>query len=168
MLLLRASRPRRWRAAVAPLALAAPLVLGGCAVHGVTTQGREIERLYNFFLGAAAAVWVVVTGLMLWSIVRYRRRGVTPGFVEMPDVVTVAPDVIVRVSDDGPGIASEDLDHVFERFWHRRPPEGPMGSGLGLAIALATATACQGTVRAYNKRTGGAVFELRVPRVIVA
>jgi hypothetical protein len=32
--------------------------------------------------------------------VRYRRRGVTPGFVEMPDEVVVAPDAIVRVSDD--------------------------------------------------------------------
>jgi cytochrome c oxidase subunit 2 len=50
-------------------------VLAGCAPHGVTAQGREIERLYNFFLAAAAVVWVVVTGLMLWSIVRYRRRG---------------------------------------------------------------------------------------------
>src|SRR4030095_12354762 len=65
----------RWRAAVPPLALLAPVVLGGCAPHGVTTQGRDIERLYNFFLAAAAVVWVVVTGLLLWSIVRYRRRG---------------------------------------------------------------------------------------------
>lgn len=72
-----------------------------------------------------------------------------------------------RVSDDGPGIAPDDLDHVFERFWHRRPPEGPNGSGLGLAMALATARACRGTVRTYNNTRGGAVFELSLPRVWV-
>jgi signal transduction histidine kinase len=73
-------------------------------------------------------------------------------------------ECVVRVSDDGPGIASEDLDHVFERFWHRRPPHGPMGSGLGLAIAHATARACGGTARACNGPQGGAVFELHLPR----
>ncbi|MCW2768131.1 MAG: two-component sensor histidine kinase [Nocardioides sp.] len=70
----------------------------------------------------------------------------------------------IRVSDDGPGIAVEDLDHVFERFWHRRPPNGPMGSGLGLAIARATARSCGGDVRAANNRSGGAAFELALPR----
>ena len=70
----------------------------------------------------------------------------------------------IRVSDDGPGIAAEDLGHVFERFWHRRPPNGPMGSGLGLAMALATARSCGGDARAFNNQDGGAVFELVLPR----
>jgi signal transduction histidine kinase len=85
------------------------------------------------------------------------------GRIELSGIVR-AHECVFRVSDDGPGIAAEDLDHVFERFWHRRPPDGPMGSGLGLAMALATARACHGTVRAYNNCLGGAVFELSLPR----
>lgn len=89
------------------------------------------------------------------------------GRIELSGIASTR-ECTFRVSDDGPGIAVEDLAHVFERFWHRRPPEGPMGSGLGLAMALATARACNGTVRAYNNRRGGAVVELSLPRLPVA
>ena len=51
------------------------MLLAGCAPQGVTEQGRDIQQLYNFFMVAAAVVFVIVAGLMLWSIVRYRRRG---------------------------------------------------------------------------------------------
>ncbi|MGD9958247.1 sensor histidine kinase [Nocardioides sp.] len=69
----------------------------------------------------------------------------------------------VRVADDGPGIPPEDLGRVFERFWHRRPPNGSMGSGLGLPMAIATARACGGSLRAFNQEGGGAAFEFVLP-----
>jgi cytochrome c oxidase subunit 2 len=59
----------RWLA-VAALALAA----AGCAPQSVTEQGRAVYNLYNLFLYIAAVVFVVVSGLVLWSVVRYRRR----------------------------------------------------------------------------------------------
>jgi cytochrome c oxidase subunit II len=65
---------RRTLRPLPPLALGA-LLLAGCAPAGVTEQGRDTEALYNFFLIAAAVVFILVTGLMLWSIVRYRRKG---------------------------------------------------------------------------------------------
>jgi cytochrome c oxidase subunit II len=40
----------------------------------VTEQGRTIHGLYNFFMWAAAVVFLVVSGLIIWSIIRYRRR----------------------------------------------------------------------------------------------
>jgi signal transduction histidine kinase len=71
---------------------------------------------------------------------------------------------VITVTDSGPGIDAEDLPEVFNRFWHRMPPNGPMGSGLGLSMARATATAHGGSLTAHNHPLGGAVFELTLPR----
>jgi cytochrome c oxidase subunit II len=71
------NKPRRWgprRAAVAAGALLTPVLLAGCAPAGITSQGRETERLYTFFMVAAAVVFVTVSGLIVWSLIRYRRR----------------------------------------------------------------------------------------------
>ena len=65
--------------------------------------------------------------------------------------------VLVRVADDGPGIAEEDLPHIFERFY-----KGAGGKhGIGLAIAQSVAESCHGTLTARSD--GGAVFEARFP-----
>ncbi len=54
------------------------------------------------------------------------------------------------VMDDGPGIAPEDLPHVFERLYvaRRQPDRRETGSGLGLAIVRELVTAMGGIVRA--------------------
>ncbi|WP_328993378.1 HAMP domain-containing histidine kinase [Kribbella sp. NBC_01245] len=70
----------------------------------------------------------------------------------------------ITVTDSGPGIDAEDLSKVFDRFWHRMPPNGQMGSGLGLSMAHATAAAHGGALAARNHPLGGAVFELTLPR----
>ncbi|MBE6909791.1 MAG: HAMP domain-containing histidine kinase [Ruminococcaceae bacterium] len=65
--------------------------------------------------------------------------------------------VLVRVSDDGPGISEDDLPHIFERFY-----KGKGGKhGIGLAIAQSVAQAYHGALTARND--GGAVFEARFP-----
>ena len=62
----------RPRLAVA-LGVAAAL-LTACAPEPVTTEGAQAKFLYDVFLVAAAVVFVVVAGLIGWSIVRYRER----------------------------------------------------------------------------------------------
>jgi signal transduction histidine kinase len=69
----------------------------------------------------------------------------------------------VVVADSGQGIEPEDLPHVFDRFWHRMPPYGPMGTGLGLSMARSTAIAHGGSLTARNGPSGGALFELVLP-----
>jgi cytochrome c oxidase subunit II len=55
--------------------LAAALVLAGCGSDpGATEQGRAIQGLYNLFFAVAAVIFVLVEGLIVWSVVRYRRR----------------------------------------------------------------------------------------------
>jgi two-component system, OmpR family, sensor histidine kinase MprB len=59
----------------------------------------------------------------------------------------------VAVSDRGPGIAPEDLPHIFERFYRAADARGMPGAGLGLAIVGRVAQAGHGTVEV---RTGPA------------
>ena len=76
-------------------------------------------------------------------------------------VVTVVADPAaprVEVADDGPGIAPEDLPHVFERLYvaGHEPKRKEIGSGLGLAIVRELTEAMGGTVRAEANPGGGA------------
>ena len=70
----------------------------------------------------------------------------------------------VVVSDRGPGIADEDLPHIFERFYRAPDARGMPGAGLGLAIVGSVAQANEGTVEV---RTGpaGSAFTLAFPAI---
>jgi cytochrome c oxidase subunit 2 len=58
-----------------PLALTAILLLTSCGgLEAATSQGREIRGVWVVFLWAGAGVAAVVYGLIIWSVVRYRRR----------------------------------------------------------------------------------------------
>ena len=70
-------------------------------------------------------------------------------------------NVVFSISDDGPGIAPEVIDYLFERF-----SKGADGKhGIGLALAKAIAEEHNGTVTAYNKPEGGACFNVIIPVV---
>jgi signal transduction histidine kinase len=79
-------------------------------------------------------------------------------------VTEAAGMVRVTVTDDGPGIAADDLDRVFEPLYvGRRTPRRQVGSGLGLAIVRQLVTAMGGTVEAGDEPDGGARLEIRLP-----
>ena len=63
------NRPPVSRALV--LVCAASL-LAGCVADSPTAQGRDVAWLYDVFLAASVAVFLIVVGLMLWAVVRYR------------------------------------------------------------------------------------------------
>ena len=95
--------------------------------------------------------------------------------------VSVRQDALacrIRVTDTGPGIAPEDLPHIFERFYRGKgaatAPEGEradgpraQGFGIGLALAQSLMAAQGGTLRASNAPEGGSRFDFTVPSVVV-
>ena len=75
--------------------------------------------------------------------------------------LTCRPDkrnVIIRIQDDGNGIAETDLPHIFDRFYM-----GESGkTGIGLALTKEIIHLHKGTIRARNGEPG-AVFEISIP-----
>jgi two-component system sensor histidine kinase MprB len=78
-------------------------------------------------------------------------------------VEVVLRDGELSVRDHGPGIAPEDLPHVFDRFYRAAAARGRAGSGLGLAIVRHVAERHAGTVRAEPAEGGGALLRLGLP-----
>jgi two-component system sensor histidine kinase MprB len=71
----------------------------------------------------------------------------------------------LSVRDHGPGIAAEDLPHVFDRFYRAPAARGMPGSGLGLAIVRQVAEAHGGSVAAERAPGGGTLTRLSLPLV---
>lgn len=70
----------------------------------------------------------------------------------------------VVVEDSGPGIADTDLPHLFEPYFRAdQARTRGAGTGLGLTAALAIARLHGGEIRAMNRATGGARFEVDLP-----
>ncbi len=75
------------------------------------------------------------------------------------------PWVWMSVEDQGPGIAPEDHDRVFQRFWRGDPAASRAQgrSGLGLTIVRQTAEAHGGEVKLVSEPGHGAAFALWLP-----
>ena len=79
-----------------------------------------------------------------------------------PIEVTVADGAVV-VRDHGPGIADEDAERVFDRFYRSARARGRPGSGLGLAIVRQVADTHGGTASVESAAGGGARFRISLP-----
>ncbi|GAA1198482.1 two-component system, OmpR family, sensor histidine kinase MprB [Prauserella alba] len=70
---------------------------------------------------------------------------------------------VVEVADRGPGIASEDLPRVFDRFYRSAEARTLPGSGLGLAIVRQAAQRHGGGAFALSREGGGTIMTIRLP-----
>jgi len=82
------------------------------------------------------------------------------------EVMSTGGEVVIR--DHGPGIAPEDLPHVFDRFYRAPAARSMPGSGLGLAIVRRVAELHGGSVTAEAADGGGTKVRFRLPLVEVS
>ncbi len=69
--------------------------------------------------------------------------------------------VVVSVSDSGPGIPEDKIEHVFESFFTTKGPE--KGTGLGLSVSKSIVERHGGSIKAGNLPGGGAIFTIALP-----
>jgi two-component system sensor histidine kinase MtrB len=77
-----------------------------------------------------------------------------------------AEDLVIAVSDRGPGVPEDRLQRIFERFTKLDPSRSGGSSGLGLAIAAEHAALLGGYLQAMNRDGGGLRLELVLPRTV--
>ena len=135
-------------AQVEPLAVARGQTIDLDAPTSQLVRGDE-DQLIRLFLN------------VLDNAIRYSPRGGRIGI----DIISDQLEVIVRISDTGPGIAAEHVPMLFERFYRvdrgRNRAQG--GSGLGLAIAQSIAQAHGGRISVESTPGQGSTFSVLLP-----
>ena len=77
------------------------------------------------------------------------------------DNVKIGDYVVIRISDDGPGISVEDLNRIFEPFYSKKVM-GRSGTGLGLAVVWNTIQDHRGYID-VNSSDRGTIFNIYLP-----
>lgn len=97
---------------------------------------------------------------ILYNLITNAIRYTHPGTLILLKTEPAGDRVRLTIADEGPGIAPEDLPHVFEQFYRgdksRNRASG--GSGIGLSLAKSFVEAQGGTITARNRKEGGAEF----------
>lgn len=129
--------------------------------HGVTVTHRASPQSV-IVRGDPQRLRELVSNLTSNAILHNR-----PGGRATISAEAAGTEALLRVEDDGPGIAPEHLPHVFERFYRvdRARARTRGGSGLGLAIARWIVQVHGGRIDVTSRIGQGTVFTATLPRV---
>ena len=112
---------------------------------------RQMERVLNNLLSNAF---------------KYTKAG---GSIYISLTAVGDDELCLAVSDTGVGIASEHLNHIFERFWQEERANASIeqyGSGIGLSLAKNLVEMHNGTIEVESTPGRGSTFSLRMPRTM--
>lgn len=128
------------------------------AVKGIDLGMQRCER------AVCVAATPIDIATLLRNVVGNAVKYCPEGAVVSLSVYAEGPDAVLAVEDDGPGIAEEDLQRVFEPFYRAAAADEP-GSGLGLSIVAAIARRLGGRISLAAGAGGqGTRFEYRQER----
>ena len=138
-------------------------------VAGVTAQYTDAPWLrvqlpaLPVWINADPALLTIALNNLIDNALRYgegERHGVVVELQSRPG------EAVLRVADQGPGIATADKQRIFERYYSKsdgRPRGERTSSGLGLFIVHSIARSHQGSIHAEDNLPHGSVFVLSLP-----
>ena len=74
-----------------------------------------------------------------------------------------ATQALIEISDTGPGIAADDLPHIFDPYYSASGKHQKTGTGLGLYISKGIVDAHGGQIRCSSKPGAGTTFSITLP-----
>jgi len=130
---------------------------GLAAQHSLRLEHGHVDDTLAFDCDHGRVLQVL--GNLLGNAIKFTPPG---GRVAL-DVALCGDDLLFSVSDTGPGIAPDELPHVFDRYW-QSAKTAHLGTGLGLSIARALVEAHGGRIWAESQLGHGTTFFFTIPR----
>ena len=147
---------RQWQPLEEVVGVSLDAVRSTIAGHRITVNLPDDLPL----LELDAALIERVLSNLLENAAKYTPAGSTIEIGAAPS----GPDIDVWVADNGPGLPAGKEEEIFKKFERGQKESATPGVGLGLAICRAIIAAHGGTIRAENRREGGARFVFSLPR----
>jgi signal transduction histidine kinase/ABC-type uncharacterized transport system substrate-binding protein len=110
-------------------------------------------------LGDAIQIQQVVLNLAHNAIEAIEDAGISDGVIQVGVGGNAESEVLVSVTDSGPGIAPDELEHVFEPFYSTKT----LGLGIGLSISRSIVEAHGGRLSVASNAGKGSVFQFTLP-----
>jgi len=131
-----------------------------CHVHTIIPEGDwEVRGNASLLHSAAENV--------IRNAIRYTQEGTSVEIELTREQGIRGPEVVLKVSDSGPGVPADSLEKLFEPFYRIDDARGRLtgGVGLGLAITERAVRFHGGRVSAHNREEGGLRVEIRLPLI---
>jgi len=125
-------------------------VLAFDVLQDVVRRVSDRERIRLFGADSMATIQAdpVLLGQLLFNVLDNALKYAPEGSAVVAEVLEDAGSVVLRIADEGPGIAADALPHVFDSFFRARQGDRVVpGTGLGLAIARGFAEVMGGGIR---------------------
>jgi signal transduction histidine kinase len=123
----------------------------------------------KFTVDAPSAVWVQGNGPMLFRVVfnlgENASKYTPPGGTVTVTLAHDATTATLAVHDTGPGIAPEEQERIFDRFYRGDPARSRGGTGLGLALVRSIVLAHHGQITVASAPEQGSCFRVTLPLV---
>jgi two-component system sensor histidine kinase KdpD len=126
------------------------------------TRGHRIEVSVPDDLPPVSLDYVEIDQVMT-NLIENAVRHTPEGSHILVTAGVVGEQAVVEISDDGPGIAIDVIDQLFEPFFRGTSGPSPRGTGLGLAVARGLVEAHGGRISVQNRPNGGATFRFTLP-----
>lgn len=122
----------------------------------------EIGTLPERWTGDAKLLHIVVRNLLANA----DRHSPAPQQIALHAELLDSGELRLRVVDHGEGIAADELEQVFKKYFRGRTAQGKPGAGLGLYMVERIVKLHRGRIRAQATPGGGATFEVRLPPMV--
>lgn len=162
LLLARESRPERLPVNVNEVVERTLSLRGYEMRRGEIRLTAELDRRLPRVLADASQLQQVLLNLIL-NAEQSIQQGIGRGEIRVRTYRRRGEQIALEVADDGPGVAPEHLEHIFNPFFTTKPPG--VGTGLGLSIVYNIVREHGGDVQAESEPGAGARFIVRLPVV---